>query len=213
MKALIFSTAVLLAGCVSSPETGSQHQTYVKPELVMLTADQAARRGIEITHAPRTDRVVPQEWDALDAGSVVVPGDVKVYSLNRAADPFDPDLLHEEHVVYRRESGPRWQLDAPTTQKILVGPRVTDGRQELQPLHDQELASYLADQRRASEANQKAISALFQAVEALSRQQQAIVRQSVREPSSPAASPATAAAEPDPSPVATAPTDSASAIP
>ena len=84
--------------------------------------------------------------------------------------------MHEEHAVYRRETAPRWRLDAPANRKILVGPQVTDGRQEIQPLLSKELTTFLADERRATEANQKAISALFQAVDALTRQQQAVLR-------------------------------------
>jgi hypothetical protein len=94
--------------------------------------------------------------------------------------------MHEEHVVYRRETAPQWRLDAPAQQKILVGPRVTDGRQELQPLLSKELTGYLADQRRATEANQKAITALFQSVDALNRQQAELIRHEIGRKPAPA---------------------------
>jgi uncharacterized coiled-coil protein SlyX len=58
-------------------------------------------------------------------------------------------------------------MQPPTDQKILVGPRVTDGREDLQPVLSKELVSYLTEQRQATEANQKAIAALFQAIERL----------------------------------------------
>jgi hypothetical protein len=77
-------------------------------------------------------------------------------------------------------------LQAPAGQKLLIGPRQSDGRQELQPLLDKELTTFLSDQRRSTEANQKAIAALFQAVDALSRQQQAIAARDLRHEDPPA---------------------------
>lgn len=180
----IAASALILAGCAAAPAT-SQHEPYVKPGLVVLTADQAAARGINVqSAAPHADRVDRSDQAVLQAGgfdplasdAVVATPDVKVYTLNREVDPADPTLLHEEHVVYRRETAPRWKLDAPAAQKILIGPRVTDGRQELRPVLDKELTSFLADQRRATEANQKALAALFQAVDSLTRQQQELAR-------------------------------------
>ncbi len=173
-----------LAGCAEAPAS-SQHEPYVKPGLVVLTADQAAARGINVhAPAPQADPAGRSERTALEAGgfdplasdAVIATPDVKVYTLSREVDPADPTLLHEEHVVYRRETTPRWKLDAPAAQKLLIGPRVTDGRQELRPVLDKELTSFLADQRRATEANQKAVAALFQAVDSLTRQQQELAR-------------------------------------
>jgi hypothetical protein len=194
------ASALWLAGCASVPrQTGAD--PYVKPNLVLLTPDQAAQHGLESTSAPprpASTREAPSP--SLDASAVVAPAEIKAYTLNRAVDSADPDLLHEAHVVYRRETAPRWRLDAPTDQKVLIGPRVTEGRQDLQPLLDKELASYLADQRRATEENQKAIGALFQALDAISRQQQALLQRELRaqeQPASPpTASPAAAPASP-----------------
>lgn len=180
----VAASVLTLAGCAEAPAS-SQHEPYVKPGLVVLTADQAAARGINV-HAPapqagptgRSDQTALEAggFDPLASDTVVATPDVKVYTLSREVDPADPTLLHEEHVVYRRETTPRWKLDAPAAQKILIGPRVTDGRQELRPLLDKELTSFLADERRATEANQKALAALFQAVDSLTRQQQELAR-------------------------------------
>lgn len=169
--------AGMLLGCASSPPPAAWTRgPYVKPGLIMLTADQAERRGINLSTPEASAVRMPANVQALDTAAVTIPTGVKVYTLNRAADPADPDVMHEEHVVYRRESAPRWRLDAPSDQKILVGPRVTDGRQEIQPLLTKELTAYLSDQRRATELNGKAISTLFEAVDALNRQQQTLAR-------------------------------------
>lgn len=173
LAALSLTSALMFTGCMTSPESNTTREPFVKPGLVMLTADQAARRGINVS-PPETP--MPKELSALDTSSITVPEGVKVYTLNRSVDPADSELMHEEHLVYRRETAPHWRLNAPAEQKILIGPRVTDGRQDLQPLLNKELTTFLADQRRATEADQKAITALFQAVEALNRQQQTLIR-------------------------------------
>ena len=168
--------ALAAGGCMSSSESATAREPHVKPNLVVLTAEQAAQRGIKVEPAPTREPPLPQDLAPLDASAVITPPGIKVYVLNRAVDPADPELMHEEHVVYRRESAPRWRLDAPAEQKILVGPKITDGRQDLQPLLNKELSAFLVDQRRATESNQKAIAALFEAVDTLSKQQQQLAR-------------------------------------
>ena len=171
------ASTLVVAGCTDSTISDERHAAYVKPGLIMLTADQAEHRGIAVRGPKSGATPAPADLEPLDAAAVIVPPDIKVYTLNRAVDPADPELMHEEHVVYRRETTPAWRLQAPAGQKILVGPRVTDGRQELQPLLDKELTGFLSDERRATEANQKAIAALFKAVDALNRQHEALARQ------------------------------------
>jgi hypothetical protein len=184
---VLSSSLAVLAGCASSASVG-RREPYVKPGLILLTADQAERRGIELS-APSMPSALPAgSLQPLDAKAVITPADVKVYTLNRAVDPADANLMHEEHVVYRRETSPQWRLNAAVEQKILVGPRVTDGRQQLTPLLDKELTTYLSDQRRATEANQQAIAALLKAVDALSRQQRAAVEHELQKSSLPAGS-------------------------
>lgn len=176
MKLLIASglLPLVLAGCSSPGGTSADREPYVKPGLILLTADQAERRGITIARG--TPSPSGRDLEPLDAEAVAVSPGIKVYSLNRAIDPADPELMHEAHVVYRRESTPQWRLDAPAAQKILVGPQVTDGRQDLRPLLTKELAGFMADERRVREANNEAVAALFRAVDALRQQQEATRR-------------------------------------
>ncbi len=176
---LLIGTAVALAGCATTSAPSLPHEPYVRPGLIMLTADQAAQRGINVGPPRPQSPGKDQPIEPLDASAVEASAGIKVYTLNRTVDPFDQELLHEEHVVYRRESSPRWRLDVPADQKILVGPRVTDGREDLKPLLDKELTGFLTDQRRATEANQKAITALFQAVEALNRQNEMLAKREI----------------------------------
>ncbi len=168
---VLIIAGLAVAGC-NAPGSTARREPAVRPGFIVLTPEQAEQRGIHLEPNMRP----PEGANALDDSAVVAPPGTKVYTINRAVDPNDRDVLHEEHVIYRRETTPAWRLQPPAKQKLLIGPRVVDGRQELQPMLDKELASYLADQRRATEANQKAIAALFQAVDSLARQQQTTTR-------------------------------------
>lgn len=177
----LFCLALLAPGCASHDTTNRSQLMAVKRELVLLTPEQSAWRAAAAGDQASDERRERAKNVAglPDASAVTMSEGVKVYTLSRAVDPADPDMMHEEHVVYRREAAPVWRLQAPADQKLLLGPRVTDGRQDLRPLLDKELTAFLADQRRSVEANQKAISALFEAVEALTRQQQTLLRKEI----------------------------------
>lgn len=180
---LVLASALSLAaagGCATGGRTPASREPYVKPGLILLTADQAERRGIDVhSRTSRGDAALPS-LDPLDANTVVAPEGVKVYALNRAVDPADRELMHEAHVVYRRETSPQWRLSVPSGQRIQVGPQVLDGRQELQPIMSQELTAFLVEQRKATSENQKAITALFKAVESLSEAQRALAEKQGR---------------------------------
>jgi hypothetical protein len=83
-----------------------------------------------------------------------------VYSLGRYQDPQDPDLLHEAHLVYRKESAPRWKMDAPPANKILVGPRITKNNPEAGPLQNKELEATLLALEKANRENRRLIEQL-----------------------------------------------------
>lgn len=172
--AWVVFAAVAVAGCAHGNQPLTAVEPAVKPGLIMLTADQAEQRGIDLEATAATTAAPPE---AHDVAAVILPADVKAYALGRQVDPGNPNVLHEAHVVYRRETSSRWRLQAPASQQILVGPRITDSRQELHPLLDQELNAYLGHQRRAAEASRQTVAALLQAVEALTRQQQHLAQE------------------------------------
>ncbi|MDE3188072.1 MAG: hypothetical protein KGM96_11200, partial [Acidobacteriota bacterium] len=97
----------------------------------------------------------------------------------RSIDPADPEVLHEEHVVYRAETTPDWRMQASGSDKILVGPRVTDSRKDSGSLLDKELTAYLNRQRKAIEADHETIGKLALAVDALARQQKELIQKAV----------------------------------
>lgn len=102
----------------------------------------SAFAGTETVPAPQPAvRKKPIVW---------APGVVKAYPVNRYIDPANRRIMHERHVLYRRESDGGWILDVPPDQQAIVGPVVATGERNRPALLRKELASELARQKQAS---------------------------------------------------------------
>ncbi|HTZ21175.1 MAG TPA: hypothetical protein VMC06_09855 [Opitutaceae bacterium] len=164
----LLAAAVLLAGCATSNPSARSGGPYVKPGLIMVTPDQAANYGLAGRPAEATP---PAGVPPLATSAVLAAPGVRVYTFGRMQDAADQDLLHETHVAYRRETAPRWQMQAPADQQILVGPRITDSRQDFAPIKDREVEAYLAEQHARQQEDRKAIELLFKGLDTLTKQQ------------------------------------------
>ena len=164
----LLAAAGLLAGCANSNPSARSGGPYVKPGLIMVTPDQAAKYGLAGRPAEVTP---PASVSPLDTSAVLAAPGVRVYTFGRFQDAADPDLLHETHVAYRRETAPRWQMQAPADQQILVGPRITDSRQDLAPIKDREVEAYLTEQHTRQQEDRQAIELLFKGLDTLTKQQ------------------------------------------
>jgi hypothetical protein len=164
----LFAATGLFAGCATSTPVARLGGPYVKPALIMVTPDQAAKYGLAERPVEATP---PAGVPSLDTSAVVAAPGVRVYTFGRFQDAADKDLLHETHVAYRRETAPRWQMQAPADRQILVGPRITDSRQDLAPIRDREVESYLAEQHTRQQEDRQAIELLFKGLDNLTRQQ------------------------------------------
>ncbi len=166
---LLLPAAALLSSCASPSKDLVSNPPEIKPGLILVTPDQAEHHGISVkTTSPHA----PVQAAGRNASSVLSAPEVTAYSIGRYTDPVDPDLLHEAHVVYRREASARWRLDTAPSEQILIGPRLTDQRADAGPLQNKELDALLIELRKASTENRQAIELLFKAVEALTRQQE-----------------------------------------
>jgi len=47
---------------------------------------------------------------------------LKSYPVGRYVDPTDPDVMHEAHVVYRKEAGASWNLNPNAPTVVPLGP-------------------------------------------------------------------------------------------
>jgi hypothetical protein len=74
---------------------------------------------------------------------------LKAYPVGRFVDPKDPNVMHESHVVYRKEAGANWNLapNAPTV--VPLGPvlAVADPATQPNPL-PAELEQKVAEQNQ-----------------------------------------------------------------
>ncbi len=161
---------LLLGGCVEQPF--APPGPVVRPGLVMIPADQIHY----YQSAPCTAESVPGSRPASaasDVSSVETAPEISVIQINRYADPARPDeLMHEAHMIYRREGSPRWRLqNSANVEPILIGPQVADGRGEIKPLASQELKAFLSDQRAHSLQEQDNMAKLGDSLRALGDEQ------------------------------------------
>ncbi len=174
-SAVLLFAAMVLGACASTKVGRQSEGPVVRPSSIRLTPEQAQARGGADAGALAV--AGGRRFAAEDADSVVASADVKAYSIGRYVAPADPGMLHEAHVVYRREAGPRGRLDAPASRQILVGPSIT-ARAPFEPLRSDELEATIASLRRSQRENQEALRMLTTAVEALARNQETVVRMS-----------------------------------
>ena len=74
---------------------------------------------------------------------------LKAYPIGRFVDPNDPNVMHESHVVYRKESGANWNLSPNAPTVVPLGPvlAVADPSLQANPL-PAELEQKVAEQNQ-----------------------------------------------------------------
>jgi len=73
---------------------------------------------------------------------------LKAYPVNRYVDPNDPNVMHEGHVIYRREISAGWNLAPTAPTAVQLGPGLVanaDGAKQPNPL-PAELEQKIAEQ-------------------------------------------------------------------
>ena len=169
-------SVLLIAGCQRPQGSIASAGPQVKPGLIMIPRDQV---HLYAGAGECTGHVAAPTATPMDVGSVQSQSDVSVIQFNRYPDPARPrELMHEAHIVYRRENNPRWKLQ-PTSRnhQILIGPAVTDGRGEIQPLASQELGAFMQEQRANAQQQQQLVMALADGVRRLATQQEQLAQE------------------------------------
>lgn len=126
---LIAITAAGVGGCATS-----ETKTATAP-VAAATAPPVAVAGTQLDQA-NLEQV--RHSDAL-----------KAYPVNRYVDPNDPNVMHEGHVIYRREHAGGWNLhpNAPTVVPLGPALAVADGARQPHPL-PAELEQKMAEQNQ-----------------------------------------------------------------
>jgi hypothetical protein len=136
-------------------------------DLVLILPDGTAVYRVENTPPERLQLEREKEAVVVPAG---MAGNLpaKAYPIARYVDPFNPNLMHERHVIYRSEKLPQWYLDADASRQILIGPTVGGDPLSLRPaVLNAELAQELSKTRGASVLMLKGTEDLINKSEAL----------------------------------------------
>lgn len=110
--------------------------------------------------APAGVPVSGTDLDQTNAEKVRVGETLKSYPVGRYVDPGDPNVMHEAHVVYRKEAGASWNLNPNAPTVVPLGPvlAVADPARTPNPLpaeleqkmaHQNQLVATLIEQNEA----------------------------------------------------------------
>lgn len=126
---LIGATVALAAGCASTE-----------------TKTVAAKPPAPV---PKVAPVAGTQMDQVNVEKVRHSDSLKAYPVNRYVDPNDPNVMHEGHVIYRREQAAGWNLNPNAPTVVPLGPTlaVADGARQPHPL-PAELEQKMAEQNQ-----------------------------------------------------------------
>ena len=82
----------------------------------------------------------PQLPPATNMDGIRYPEVLHAYHLGRYADPNDDSIMHEQHVVYRVEENPRWDLHPSPAEINPPAPPAHDAAYAATPVNDAILA-------------------------------------------------------------------------
>jgi len=129
--------------------------------------------------APAVAPVSGTDLDQTNVEKVRISETLKSYPVGRYLDPTDPNVMHEAHVVYRKEAGASWNLNPNAPTVVPLGPvlAVADPAKTPNPL-PAELEQKMAEQNQLvaslieqNEALAKELAKLNQEVVALRQKQ------------------------------------------
>ncbi|MEO7700673.1 MAG: bZIP transcription factor [Opitutus sp.] len=164
-RAIVFVCAVvLLGGCETLPEKATTAVFTPPPTVAPPPVS-----GTDLDHS-NTEKVRVSET-------------LKSYPVGRFIDPHDPNVMHEAHVVYRKEIGASWNLypNAPTI--VPLGPvlAVADPAKTPNPLPT-ELEQRMAEQNQLVASLIEQNEALTKELSDLGKQIADLRQKSVRAP-------------------------------
>lgn len=127
----------------------------------------ASQPRVVVVHEPNPEQP-PTHIPLQSEANVEVPGTIKAYPVARYIDPSNPRIMHERHVIYRREEDEHWRLAANARRQILIGNTLSDSRQE------RHAAPYAQELPNLLRRNQQEARDLNRALEAQARQGEAV---------------------------------------
>jgi hypothetical protein len=135
---------------------------------LVFLAGCASQPRVVVVHQPDPEQP-PTHIPLQSEANVIIPGQTKAYPVARYVDPSNPRIMHERHVIYRREEDDRWRLASNARQQILIGNLASDSRQE------RRAAPYAQELPNLLRKNQQAAQALNQSIQDQNQQTTALV--------------------------------------
>ena len=132
-----------------------KNSTWLIPGMLALCAGCATNEHkVAAAPAPPPPKSAPAavagtQLDPQSIESVRYGDSLKAYPVNRYIDPNDPNVMHEGHVIYRRENTGGWNLNPNAPTVVPLGPAlaVADPAREPNPL-PAELEQKMAEQNQ-----------------------------------------------------------------
>jgi len=93
----------------------------------------SAKKKPSMAAAPPAAPVSGTDLDQHNVEKVRTGETLKAYPIGRFVDPNDPNVMHESHVVYRKESGANWNLSPNAPTVIPLGPVLAVADPAVQP--------------------------------------------------------------------------------
>lgn len=94
--------------------------------VLVAGCETAPRKAVTLQAPPLTASVVAPvsgtDLEQTNVEKVRVSESLKAYPVGRYVDPKDSNLMHEAHVVYRREAGSSWNLNPNAPTVVPLGP-------------------------------------------------------------------------------------------
>jgi hypothetical protein len=128
---LLIATVALCGGC----ESMQNMPAPARPPAAVLAPEAAPVSGTDL--------------DQHNLEKMRVGETLKSYPVGRFVDPADPNVMHEAHVVYRKEAGAGWNLNPNAPTVVPLGPvlAVADPARTPNPL-PAELEQKMAEQNQ-----------------------------------------------------------------
>jgi hypothetical protein len=102
----------------------------VSAALLALLPAACASKPAPPTEAEALSRLDPARWQVQreipmeSTANVSSAAEIKAYPVGRYVDAANPSIMHERHVIYRRERDESWRRESSQGHGILLGPTV-----------------------------------------------------------------------------------------
>ena len=101
--------------------------------LLLCAGCASTKKKPSVAPPPPVAPVAGTDLDQHNVEKVRTGETLKAYPVGRFVDPKDPNVMHESHVVYRKEAGASWNLSPNAPTVVPLGPVLAVADPAVQP--------------------------------------------------------------------------------